>query len=83
MYSDYNSWLGFDKNNGQLLSIDDIRQGNLLRKFDDSIRHLHFGSFAGIIPKILWCIAGLTPLVLVVTGGYLWWNRKKKYGKKR
>ncbi|WP_340677862.1 PepSY-associated TM helix domain-containing protein [Paraglaciecola sp.] len=83
LYSEYNSWLSFDKHNGQLLSVDDIRQGSLLRKFDDSIRRLHFGSFAGIVPKILWCIAGLTPLALVITGGYMWWNRKKKYGKRR
>lgn len=81
LYSNYNSWLVFDKNTGQFKSKDDIREGNILRKFDDSIRRLHFGSFSGLAVKIIWSIVGFCPLILCLTGGYMWLKRKKKYKK--
>lgn len=81
LYSNYNTWLVFDKNTMEFKSKDDIRQGNILRKFDDSIRRLHFGSFSGLGIKIIWSIVGFAPLILTLTGGYMWLKRKKKYRK--
>jgi uncharacterized iron-regulated membrane protein len=44
---------------------------------------LHTGKFGGIVTKILYCIGGLLPAVLMVTGTYMWYYkaRKKKLGK--
>jgi uncharacterized iron-regulated membrane protein len=36
---------------------------------------IHFGSFAGLVSRVLWFLLGLLPSVLLVTGLILWWNR--------
>lgn len=36
---------------------------------------LHFGSFGGTGVKILWCVVGLAPPLLFVTGFIMWWTR--------
>jgi uncharacterized iron-regulated membrane protein len=42
---------------------------------------LHFGNYGGLPLKIIYCLLGLTPGVLSVTGYLLWLqNRKKKSG---
>ena len=45
---------------------------------DDSFRKLHFGYFLGLPSKILWCILGLSPVILACTGLYLYWFRRRK-----
>jgi len=42
---------------------------------------VHFGDFGGISVKILWAALGLVPVLLVITGYLMWWNRvlKKKW----
>jgi uncharacterized iron-regulated membrane protein len=39
---------------------------------------LHFGRFGGWTSRIIWATAGLVPLVLVVTGAAMWWNRARR-----
>lgn len=68
LLSQYASNLTFDRNTGELLALSDIREASFLTKFDDSTRKLHFGYFAGIWSKILWCIVGLSPLILAILG---------------
>ena len=36
---------------------------------------LHFGSFGGVWVKALWCLLGLTPALMLVTGAIMWWRR--------
>lgn len=36
---------------------------------------LHFGSFGGTGVKILWCVVGIAPPLLFVTGFIMWWTR--------
>ena len=36
---------------------------------------LHFGRFGGGTTKALWALLGLMPVVLLVTGALMWWNR--------
>ena len=44
---------------------------------------VHFGDFGGLILQIAWALLGLVPVVLVITGYAMWWNRtlKKKWAK--
>ena len=44
---------------------------------------VHFGDFGGLILQIAWALLGLVPVVLVITGYAMWWNRtlKKKWTK--
>ncbi|MGJ8716529.1 MAG: PepSY-associated TM helix domain-containing protein [Maribacter stanieri] len=47
----------------------------------DSFRPIHFGDFGGIPIKILWCILGLSPAILAISGStvaILRMKRKKK-----
>jgi uncharacterized iron-regulated membrane protein len=37
--------------------------------------YLHFGNFAGWKVKALWTALGLLPVLLLVTGTIMWWNR--------
>lgn len=68
LLSQYGSMLVYDHNTGELKTKYDIRSAGVLQKFDDSTRKLHFGYFAGIWSKIVWCIIGLAPVILMVTG---------------
>ena len=39
------------------------------------LARLHFGRFASLPLKIAWTVFGLIPVVLLVTGALMWWNR--------
>jgi uncharacterized iron-regulated membrane protein len=75
--SNYASGVRFDPDTGQFLEKWDIRESSILSVFTDSFRRLHFGNFGGIVSKIIWCLAGLMPLVLTVSGLYLWYTRRQ------
>lgn len=79
--SDYSSTVSFDRLTGEQTSAIDGREASALAKTVDSFRELHFGSFAGLGSKLFWCLLGLAPTALGLTGLYIWWHRK--YGKKR
>lgn len=38
---------------------------------------LHFGEFGGWFSRILWCVGGLIPLLLSITGARIWLARKR------
>jgi uncharacterized iron-regulated membrane protein len=78
LISEYASFISFDRDNGKYLSHIDIREASALRVFVDTFRRLHFGNFAGIISKLWWCLVGLAPLVLTITGLYMWFKRRKQ-----
>ena len=37
--------------------------------------YLHFGTFAGWKVKALWTALGFLPVLLMITGTIMWWNR--------
>lgn len=80
--SEYASTVTFDKITGELIRHTDIRQASGLHVFVDSFRKLHFGYFAGLPSRILWCILGLAPLLLGITGLVLYLIRKGKVSAK-
>lgn len=41
----------------------------------DWLARLHFGRFGGLRTKVVWTIFGLVPVVLVITGIWMWWAR--------
>ncbi|QXV63950.1 PepSY domain-containing protein [Mucilaginibacter sp. 21P] len=42
------------------------------------LKPVHYGSFGGLPTKILALLAGLSPLVLFITGVIIWWPRYRK-----
>jgi uncharacterized iron-regulated membrane protein len=78
LLSQYASSVSYDARSGQYRGALDIREAGFGAKALDSYRRLHFGNFAGLASRILWCLAGLAPLLLAGTGLTLWWLRRPK-----
>lgn len=74
--SDYGSTVGFDAKSGALKQASDISQAGIGRQMLDAFAPLHFGSFGGLPVKLLWCLCGLAPGLLAVTGSMLWLRRR-------
>lgn len=81
--SQYASMITYDRHTGERLGAMDIRQASIWNKIDDSTRKLHFGYFAGIWSKIVWCIIGLAPVILAITGVVMFGLRRKPNASRR
>ncbi len=49
-------------------------------RFLRTVSRIHFGTFMGRSPatvpiKVIWCVVGLAPVLLFITGVIMWWNR--------
>ncbi|PKH87687.1 PepSY-associated TM helix domain-containing protein [Colwellia sp. Bg11-28] len=78
--SNYSSTISYDKSSGEMIHSEDVRSANALHVTIDSFRKLHFGHFGGLTSKLIWCVLGLSPLILAFTGLYLYLykNRNRK-----
>lgn len=76
--SNYASTVTYDRQNGALVAAVDGRHASASTQVFDSFRELHFGSFAGLPSKIIWCLLGLSPLLLGLTGFYIWLHRSSR-----
>jgi hypothetical protein len=46
-------------------------------KFESMMYPVHSGVYGNIPVKIIYCVGGLTPALLAITGFILWWRRKR------
>ncbi|MBB1397894.1 PepSY domain-containing protein [Pseudoalteromonas sp. SG44-8] len=76
--SEYANTVTYDKQTGEHIANWDIREVGIGWQVIDSFRKLHFGYFAGLLSKILWCVIGLSPVWLAGTGFYLWLSRRNR-----
>lgn len=74
----YASMVTYNARSGEHMSSYDIREATLGATIVASYRRLHFGNFAGLASKVIWCVVGLSPLLLSVTGIYIWNRRRSK-----
>ena len=44
-------------------------------RFLRGVSRTHFGNFAGTSVKVIWCVFGIVPVLLFITGLIMWWNR--------
>lgn len=77
LISEYASTTSFEPQSGKLTLAYDIRSADGLAMFLDTFRKLHFGYFGGLLSKIIWCVLGLSPLWLALTGLYMYLIRKR------
>jgi uncharacterized iron-regulated membrane protein len=68
----------YDPVTGAHRGTSDLRQATWWHRVRDTFKPLHYGDFGGIFVKILWCLGGLTPGVLAVSGFAIWWLRRPK-----
>lgn len=78
LFGPYGCRVLVDSRSGTVRELVDIRRGTAKEKFDALIAPLHFGNFGGIGIKVLWCLAGLTPAFLAVTGLLIRWRRRRR-----
>ena len=78
LLSQYASNVTYSAQTGEHMLNYDIRAATLGARMIDSYRRLHFGDFAGLPSKVIWCVLGLSPLLLSLTGIYLWYQRRDK-----
>lgn len=64
-----------DPYTGALLRLDDARTMNFSARLLKLIEPLHFGKLGGWPHKLLWCLLGLTPSLLMLGGVLMWRNR--------
>ncbi len=83
LQSEYSSTVSFHRDTGALLPNYDIREAPVFFVVVDSFRKLHFGYFAGLPSRIIWCVIGLTPLLFAITGTYIWLKRRRPNRSKR
>lgn len=81
--SEYSSTVTFDKITGAVIATHDVRQSGGFFYYVDMFRKLHFGYFAGLPSKIIWCVLGLSPLWLALTGLYFYLFRRNKSAKSK
>ncbi|WP_280525198.1 PepSY-associated TM helix domain-containing protein [Campylobacter mucosalis] len=81
LFNEYSSQIIYDKTNANLVQIQDISKQNLNEKFLETFRKAHFGNY-NQFTKLLWFLAGLSPLILTISGIYLWIKRKNLKGEK-
>lgn len=65
---------------GTFREASDIREGSLWTQIQDSFVPLHFGNFGGWPVRLLWCLGGLAPGTLAVSGFLIWRSRHRKEG---
>lgn len=75
--SNYSSTISYDKDSGKMLHFEDVRSATSLHITIDSFRKLHFGHFGGLTSKLIWCVLGLSPLILALTGLYLYLHKNR------
>jgi len=73
----YGSQIDFDAGSGAVREVRDLRDDSAWAQIRDSFMPLHYGSFGGWPVRILWCLGGLAPGTLAVTGFVIWRNRRR------
>ncbi|MED1471976.1 PepSY-associated TM helix domain-containing protein [Bacillus salipaludis] len=83
----------YDPGDGNIRVWVDQYSGKIVGKLDPKINRgllyqiwhfpLHTGTFGGVFTKVLYAIGGLTPSILMITGTYMWWFKKKNKRKQR
>lgn len=70
--SGYGSHVSFIVPGGALKEVRDIRRAGLGTQIYDMFIPLHYGTFGGWLIKGLWCLGGLTPGTLALSGFLIW-----------
>jgi uncharacterized iron-regulated membrane protein len=80
--SPYGSTVSYDPKTGAHTATSDLRTQGWWARFVDTFAPLHYGTFGGLPVKILWCLGGLTPGLLGITGFLIWFRRRRATGRK-
>ena len=68
---------------GSVEGVDFLREHPWHERLLTILHPLHFGDYAGLFVKILYCVGGLMPGLLSISGFALWYIRRKQFPAKR
>lgn len=71
------SFVAVNAYTGEILQVHNWRRAGLGLRVADYEYPLHIGAAFGLPGRILALIAGLVPAVLLFTGSWLWWRKRK------
>ncbi|HZB14614.1 MAG TPA: PepSY-associated TM helix domain-containing protein [Chryseolinea sp.] len=66
------------QHDGKSLTTKFLQQKTVAEKFESMMYPIHAGLYGNMVVKIIYCLGGLTPALLSITGFFLWWRRKKQ-----
>ncbi|WP_115719018.1 PepSY-associated TM helix domain-containing protein [Gallaecimonas mangrovi] len=69
------SIVSFDDQTGAVTGQFPAAKANWLYQLKDSFEPLHFGTFGGLISRVIWCIVGFIPCLLALSGFVMWRKR--------
>lgn len=72
----YGSSVAFDPLTGEIRESKDLREASLWGQIYDSFMPLHYGTFGGWPIRLLWCLGGLAPGALAISGFFIWRSRR-------
>jgi uncharacterized iron-regulated membrane protein len=76
--SRYGSHLTINAETLEVVVVKDLRTAGWWARVVDAFEPLHFGDFGGLVSKILWCLAGLAPGILTLSGTTIWFQRRRQ-----
>jgi uncharacterized iron-regulated membrane protein len=76
--SEFGSTIVYDAHTSAWDVTHDKRVAGVWEQVVDAFRPLHFGEFGSWPVKVAWCLAGLAPGVLALSGVTIWWTRRPK-----
>jgi len=78
LLSNYGSVSNYHARSGEYLNSYNLNEQHAGVKTLDAFRRLHFGTWGGLPVKVLYAFVGVLPLLLAITGTYIWLQRRKR-----
>lgn len=69
--------VALDRFSGKIVRLQDGLKPTRAEAIINQFAPLHFGTFGGLLTRILYVVVGIAPLILLVTGLMMWLYRKK------
>src|SRR5690606_6170161 len=81
-YSIHYNKISVNNTSGAIEKVKKISEQPLLYKANSMITPLHYGQFAGLIGKLVYCLIGISGPALSITGFVIWYKRKNSKNNK-
>lgn len=75
--------LSVDQYSGKILLNSEKEFPNLVHLYIDWVKPIHYSALGGLLIRIFAFVAGFMPLILTITGFFIWWPRYMRRPPKR
>ena len=71
------NFIYMDQYSGKVLQVENVLTSPVGTRILNTFYPIHIGVIGGTTTRIIQLIIGMIPLILLFTGGIMWWNRRK------